>query len=77
MYYSTAVTITVDAPTCGTCRLPNLPDVRQLEDSIANAIVNHVTVRRVKTAAHLGATSNQPESRLLFDIWRGHGLVLL
>ena len=41
------------------------PDVRRLMDSIANAIVNHVTVDPVKTVAHLGAMSNQPECRLL------------
>ena len=41
------------------------PDVRRPKDSITNAIVNRVTVGRVKTVAHLGAISNQPECRLL------------
>ena len=72
IYYN-AATITADAPTCCTCRLHNLPDVRQLKNSIANAIVNHVTVDRVETVAHLGATYNQPECRILLTFGGGMG----
>lgn len=42
-----------------------LPEVRLLKDSIADAIVKHVTVGLVKTVAQLSTMCTQPDCRLL------------
>ena len=66
------LTIAGDAPRCCTRRLPNPRTLSTgcstRKDSIANTIVNHVTVGRAMTVAHLAAMSNHHECRLIYRL---------